>query len=138
MLMTFARQETTTSITAGSAGRKPRYSVILTLLFSVAAFQAVIAQQASQANIKVLIRQDHLQEAEQQIWSVLSADSSKLWALDLLGDIRIRQNRLDEAEALFRKSLATSPSDIHASRGIAETYRLGGKKEQAIDAYLAL
>ena len=133
--MTFLRQGEVRSSSAGNAGcRRVFYSIVLGLLM----VQVLVAQQTSQESISALIRQNRLQEAEQQLWGVLGGHQDAGWALDLLGRIRLRQSRFDEAEALFRKVLETNPKDIQAYRGLGETYRFEGKDDGAIETYSRL
>src|SRR5690348_1243023 len=98
MWMRFLRQGKIRLKVANEGGRqRPHYLLILALLM----VQALVAQQGTREGISTLIRQNRLQEAEQQLWGVLGAQQDTGWALGLLGRIRIRQSRFDEAEALF-------------------------------------
>src|SRR5579859_1088994 len=133
--MTFLRQGKVRSSSAGNAScRHVLFSIVLALV----TMQPSVAQQSSQQNISALIRQNRLPEAEQQLWGVLGVHQDAGWALNLLGRIRLRQSRLDEAEALFHKVLEKNPDDIQAFRGLAETYRVEGKDDRAIETYSSL
>ena len=57
----------------------------------------------ARTHIERLIRQNHLDEAEQQLWVTLRAHPDEVWALDLLGTVRLKQKRNPEAQALFQR-----------------------------------
>src|SRR6266702_4624048 len=97
--------------------------------------QPLWAQTASRSSISRLITQNRLDDAEKQLWSVLSQQPDQVWALDLMAEIRMRQKRTPEAEALFRRVLTLSPKDVEAYRGLGKLYRLLGNNPQAIDSY---
>ena len=79
----------------------------------------VIAEVPAKTRISELIRQDHLAAAEQQLWNVLSARPNEVWALELMGELRTRQKRNSEAEALFHRVLEIDPSSVQAQRSLA-------------------
>jgi tetratricopeptide (TPR) repeat protein len=95
----------------------------------------VIAEIPAKTRISELIRQDHLPAAEQQLWDVLSARPNEVWALELMGELRTRQKRNSEAEALFHRVLEIDPSSLQAQRSLAALYRSDGKAEEAVAAY---
>ncbi len=97
--------------------------------------QPLLAQTASRSSISRLITQNRLDDAEKQLWSVLSQQPDQVWALDLMAEIRMRQKRTPEAEALFRRVLTLSPKDVEAYRGLGKLYGLLGNSPQAIDSY---
>src|SRR2546423_8251835 len=124
--MTFLRRRRVEpTFVSNSKCRQALCAIIFALLIG----QSTFAQQSTQQIISALIRQNHLQDAEQQLWVVLEAHPEAGWPLSFLGRIRLRQSRFDEAEALFRKVLQTNPKDTQAYRGLAETYRLEGKDD---------
>jgi tetratricopeptide (TPR) repeat protein len=98
----------------------------------------VIAEVPAQTRISKLIRQDHLPAAEQQLWNVLSARPNEVWALELMGELRTRQKRNSEAEALFHRVLEIDPSRVQAQRSLAALYRSDGKAAEAVAAYAAI
>src|SRR5712664_2546780 len=94
------------------------------------------AQSTSRASISKLVGQNRLDEAEKQLWNVLSQQPDQAaWALDLMAEIRTRQKRTPEAEALFRRALTLSPKDVQAYRGLGKLYASLGNKPRAIDSY---
>src|SRR6266513_550906 len=105
------------------------------VIFFIASPYPLWAQSTSHSSISRLIGQDRLDEAEKRLWRVLSQEPDQVWALDLMGEIRVRQKRTPEAEALFRRALALSPNDVHAYRCLGELYSLLGNSPQAIDSY---
>ena len=98
----------------------------------------VIAEVPAKTRISELIRQDHLPAAEQQLWDVLSARPNEIWALELMGELRTRQKRNSEAEALFNRVLEIDPSNVQAQRSLAALYRSDGKAAEALAAYGAI
>ena len=98
----------------------------------------VIAEVPAKTRISELIRQDHLPAAEQQLWNVLSARPNEVWALELMGELRTRQKRNSEAEALFHRVLEIDPSSAQAQRSLAALYRSDGKAAEAVAAYGAI
>src|SRR6266852_929409 len=97
--------------------------------------QPLWAQSASRGSISGLIAQNRLDDAEKQLWSVLSQQLDQGWALDLMAEIRVRQKRTPEAEALFRRALTLGPKDVQAYRGLGKLYSSLGNSLQAIDSY---
>jgi tetratricopeptide (TPR) repeat protein len=98
----------------------------------------VIAEIPTRARIAELIHHDQLPAAEQQLWEVLSAHPDEVWALELMGDLRVRQKRNTEAEALFHRVLEIDPSSLEAQRSLGALYRSEGKAEEAVAAYEAI
>ena len=98
----------------------------------------VTAEIPAKTRISELIRQDHLPAAEQQLWDVLSARPNEVWALELMGELRTRQKRKSEAEALFHRVLEIDPSSLQSQRSLAALYRSDGKAAEAVAAYGAI
>src|SRR5258706_4445065 len=71
-------------------------------------------------HIERLIRQNHLDEAEQQLWVTLRVHPDEVWALDLLGTVRLKQKRNSEAQALFQRVFGLNPADMPALKGLGE------------------
>ena len=109
--------------------------LVLVVLFFAS---IVTAEGTGKTAIAQLIRRNQLAAAEQQLWNVLSAHPDKIWALELMGELRIRQKRNDEGEALFRRVLQIDPSNVEAQRSLAALYQLQGKAAEAVAAYEAL
>jgi tetratricopeptide (TPR) repeat protein len=98
----------------------------------------VIAEVPAKTRISELIRHDRFPAAEQQLWDVLSARPNEVWALELMGELRTRQKRNSEAEALFHRVLEIDPSSVQAQRSLAALYRSDGKAAEAVAAYQAV
>lgn len=109
--------------------------LILPLLIATLTASPLEAQDAPSARVSQLIRQNRLEDAEKQLWPVLTREPEQAWALRTLGTIRLRQNRFPEAEALFQKALALNTGDLEACRGLGEVYTLRGQLDKAIDRY---
>jgi tetratricopeptide (TPR) repeat protein len=102
-------------------------------------FASIIAAEVpGKTVIAQLIRRGQLPAAEQQLWNVLSAHPDEVWALELMGELRVRQKRNAEAEALFRRVLQLDPSSLEAQRSLAALYRSEGKAREATAAYEAI
>ncbi|HET7892039.1 MAG TPA: tetratricopeptide repeat protein [Candidatus Sulfotelmatobacter sp.] len=97
-----------------------------------------IAEVSSKSRIVELIRHDQLGAAEQQLWDVLSSHPDQVWALELMGELRVRQNRDAEAEALFHRILQIDPSSVDAQRSLGTLYQAEGKAAEAIAAHEAI
>src|SRR5260370_8468174 len=119
----------------GSASA-PYFFVAAFLVFIIGSPLLLWAQSTSRSSISRLITQNRLDDAEKQLWSVLSQQPEQVWALDLMAEIRTRQKRAPEAEALFRRVLTLSPKDVEAYRGLGKLYSSLGNNPQAIDSYL--
>src|SRR6266567_4300243 len=98
----------------------------------------VIAEIPARRQITELIRHDQLPAAEQQLWNVLTAHPDEVWALELMGDLRVRQKRNAEAEALFHRVLEIDPSSLEAQRSLGALYQSEGKASEAVAAHEAI
>jgi tetratricopeptide (TPR) repeat protein len=107
--------------------------VVVLVLSSV-----VIAEIPTKARIVELVRHDQLPAAEHQLWAVLTAHPNEVWALELMGELRVRQKRNAEAEALFRRVLEIDPSSLEAQRSLAALYQSEGKAAEAVAAHEAI
>ncbi len=121
------------SITRGA--RSWRLFVAVLLISFIVTPRPLWAQSTSRSSISRLIAQNRLDDAEKQLWSVLSQQLDQGWALDLMAEIRMRQKRTPEAEALFRRALTLGPKDVQAYRGLGKLYSSLGNSLQAIDSY---
>jgi len=108
--------------------------VLAFLLFT----SAGIAQQSPRTNIEGLIRANRLEAAEKQLWETLQARPDEIWALDLLGTIRLKQKRNPEAQALFQRAYSLNSRDVPALRGLGEGARAAGSTDDAIGWYTKL
>ena len=108
-------------------------AVVVFVLVSLA-----FAEIPARRRIAELIRHDQLPAAEQQLWDVLSVHPDEVWALKLMGELRVRQKRNSEAEALFHRVLESDPASLEAQRSLAALYRSEGKAAEAVAAYEAM
>jgi Flp pilus assembly protein TadD len=77
-----------------------------------------------------LIGSNQLAEAEQQVNQILKAAPNEAAALNLLGAIRAKQGKLDEAEVLFSRAVRSDNGLIGAHMNLAYLYLLKGEKEK--------
>lgn len=110
-----------------------RTAVVLPLL--LVGTSAFSADSPQRAQITQLIRSNRLDDADRALWKVLAAHPDEVWALDLLGDVRMRQKRPAEAEALFHRATTLDAKDYQAWRGLGDSSRAQGKHDAAVEAY---
>ncbi|HEX8852349.1 MAG TPA: tetratricopeptide repeat protein [Pyrinomonadaceae bacterium] len=79
-----------------------------------------------------LVRDDRLAEAEKEIASVMKVAPEEAGALNLLGTVRARQGRLDEAEALFLRAVRSDASFVAPHMNLAYLYMLKRAPEKTI------
>jgi tetratricopeptide (TPR) repeat protein len=113
---------------------RPTALVVVVLALVSLAFAEIPAKR----RIAELIRHDQLPAAEQQLWDVLSTHPDEVWALELMGELRARQKRNAEAEALFHRVLELDPSTLEAQRGLGALYQSEGKSVEAFAAQEAI
>ena len=113
---------------------RPVALVVVVLILS----SIVSAEVPAKTRIAELIHHDQIAAAEQQLWDVLRAHPDEVWALELMGELRVRQKRHAEAEALFHRVLVIDPSSLDAKRSLATLYRSDGKAAKAIAAFEAI
>ncbi|HEV2912986.1 MAG TPA: tetratricopeptide repeat protein [Pyrinomonadaceae bacterium] len=77
-----------------------------------------------------LISSNRIEEAEQQLNSVLKVRPSDPVAFNLLGTIRAKQGRLDEAEAFFSRAIRIDNQLLGAHMNLAYLYLLRGAPEK--------
>ena len=77
-----------------------------------------------------LIAANQLAEAEQQLREVLKLAPNEATALNLLGAIRAKQGKLDEAEALFSRAVRSDNKLTGAHMNLAYLYLLKGVPEK--------
>ena len=113
--------------------RPAAFVVVVFVLVSV-----VFAEIPARRRISELILHDQLPAAEQQLWDVLSAHPDEVWALELMGELRARQKRNAEAEALFHRVLEIDPSSLEPQRSLGALYQSEGKAAEAVAAEEAI
>jgi tetratricopeptide (TPR) repeat protein len=79
-----------------------------------------------------LIGGNRMEEAEQQLNEILRAAPEEAAALNLLGAVRAKQGRLDEAEALFLRSVRSDGNFIGSHMNLAYLYLLKGAPDKTI------
>jgi tetratricopeptide (TPR) repeat protein len=77
-----------------------------------------------------LIIENRLDEAEQQLQSLLRVAPNTAAALDLLGTVRAKQGRLGDAETLFTRAVRADNKLIGAHMNLAYLYLLKGMPEK--------
>ena len=113
-----------------------RHAALVVTIFLLA--PVLVAQIPARTRIGELIRHDQLALAEQQLWNVLTAHPDEVWALQLMAEVRVRQKRSSEAEALFNRVLSVNPSSLEAQRSLGALYQSEGKAAEAIAAQEAI
>src|SRR5258706_7174917 len=102
--------------------------LLLVVLHSASAQGDISTKRLERA--PALIVENRLDEAEQQLASVLRVAPNKAAALDLLGTVRAKQGRLDEAGALFTRAIRADKKLIGAHLNLAYFYLLKGMPEK--------
>ena len=102
-------------------------TLCLMLLFAQG---ATAAPQSRLEQAAAAIAADRLAEAEQQLNSVLKSAPTDVLALNLLGTVRAKQGRLDEAEALFARAVRADRRFVGAHMNLAYLYMLKGAPEK--------
>lgn len=104
---------------------------VLTLSFTDALAQgSSLVQRLEQ--VAKLIRDDRIRDAETQLASILKAAPDTPEALNLLGTIRAKQGRLNEAETLFLRALRGESKFVGARMNLAYLYLLQRAPEKSI------
>jgi len=89
------------------------------------------------AKARSLFAQGDLAGAETSLWTVLSANPDQEQALTLLGNIRGRQGRYPEAEALFRRALQINANSLLAHEGLGRVLIAENQPGKALEEYQA-
>ena len=89
------------------------------------------------AKARARLARGNLQDAEASLWVILSGHPDHEQALALLADIRIRQQRYAEAEALFGRVLQINPKSAPAHRGLANALGAEQQPQKAVEQYQA-
>ena len=80
----------------------------------------------------MLIRDDRLAEAERQLDAILKSNANQPDALNLLGAVRAKQKRFDEAEKFFTRAVNANASLVSARMNLAQLYLIQSKPQAAI------
>ena len=106
------------------------------VLIAVILLSAVAgAATAEFSAIRKLIAQAKYEEAAGRLEKIIAAEPRNARAETLLGIVRTRQNRLDQAEVLFVKAIEHAPKSDRAYQGLATIYADHGNVQGAIDVY---
>ena len=79
-----------------------------------------------------LISENHLDEAEKELASILKAAPNEPTALNLLGTVRAQQKRFNEAEALFSQAVRGDNRFVGPHLNLAYLYTLTGQPNKTI------
>jgi protein O-GlcNAc transferase len=79
-----------------------------------------------------LISENHEPEAERELAAILKSKPNEPLALNLLGTVRAKQGRLDEAESLFSRALRIDKEFVGAHKNLAYLYLLKGQPEKTV------
>lgn len=91
---------------------------------------AAAAAQGRLESAAAHVAADRLAEAEQQLSHILKAAPADALALNLLGTVRAKQGRLEEAEALFLRATRADRRFVGARMNLAYLYLLKGAPEK--------
>jgi len=105
-------------------------TLFIILLVSTSALAQVDTPAMRLERAATLIGNNQLAEAEQQLNYVLKAAPNEAAALNLLGTIRAKQGKLDEAETLFSRAVKADNQLIGAHMNLAYLYLLRGTPEK--------
>jgi protein O-GlcNAc transferase len=115
---------------------------IIALFFILLAPPCAHAQKSSSSSgsgsaqqlerVAALISENRIEEAERQLNAILKATPNEALALNLLGTIRAKQGRLDDAEALFTRAISIDNQFLGAHMNLAYLYLLKGVPDKTI------
>src|SRR5687767_9380280 len=110
--------------------------LVLTLIMSISD-PAVMAQGTNQViqrleKVATLIRDNRIVEAERQLAAISRTAPNSPDVLNLLGTIRAKQNRLNEAESLFLQTLKIEERFTPARMNLSYLYVLKRAPDKAI------
>src|ERR1700693_5010469 len=128
------RNSRTRNLRATSTGLK--FAVCIAAVFAMLAFSTVSlrADEDSQkvAGAATLIQAGKLNEAETQLWDVLTRHPENAEALNLLGSVRLRQKRFAESETLLRRAVSLSPGLLSARMNLARVYHAQDESDKEV------
>jgi len=113
------------------------YLSAIACLIALSGYQSATAQVRTNLierleNSATLIRDDRLAEAEQQLQAILRSNANQPDALNLLGAVRAKQKRFDEAEKLFTRAVNANASLVSARMNLVQLYLIQSKPQAAI------
>jgi tetratricopeptide (TPR) repeat protein len=80
----------------------------------------------------VSIRENRLTEAERQLQAILRSNANQPDALNLLGAVRAKQKRFDEAQKLFTQAVNANASLVSARMNLVQLYLIQAQPQAAI------
>jgi tetratricopeptide (TPR) repeat protein len=83
----------------------------------------------------VLYNTDRLDEASQHLVAARRIAPASATAAGVLGDVRTRQERFPEAEALYRRALELEPGSLRWQLGLANALRARGETRRAVELF---
>src|SRR6266850_4174430 len=116
------------TISIGARRRIVAFFFLLVVLHSTSAQGDTYTKRLERA--ATLIVENRLDEAEKQLVSLLRVAPNRAAALDLLGTVRAKQGRLDEAGMLFKRAIRADNQLIGAHMNLAYLYLLKGMPEK--------
>ena len=114
---------------------KPALIVVVTFFCFLSASLSARAQGGTDPRLEraaSLISGDRLADAEQELNAILKARPTDALALNLLGTVRAKQGRLDEAEALFTRAVRLDDKFAGAHMNLAYLYLLKNAPEKTV------
>lgn len=110
---------------------------LLLALILLICVPAVFAQDTDQIvqrleQVAALIRDNRIVEADRQLASIIRATPNSAPALNLMGTIRAKQNRLNEAESLFLQAIRNDETFSGARLNLTYLYVLKRAPDKAI------
>ena len=103
------------------------------LLFLACACSPILAQDVARLErVATLIRENKTTEAERQLAIILRSKPKDPVALNLMGTIRAKQNRLNDAENLFVLAVVNDPRYTGARMNLAYLYLQKGEPAKAV------
>jgi cellulose synthase operon protein C len=116
---------------------KLRASILkIAVVFATMCVPGAVAQQTPElARVSALIREGHLDLAEERLQRLLARQPHSARALNLLGIVYLRQQRYEEAEQPLRSAIMEDPKRVDAFRNLGEVYVAEGRADAAEKAY---
>jgi Flp pilus assembly protein TadD len=105
--------------------------LLLPGIWHLASSQTKPAQSINLAQIETSIQQGKLDQVEKPLFDYAIAHPRDVRALELLGQLRYRQHRLEEAQALYQRVLALDPSLVKAKINLAQLMYGLGRRDPA-------
>lgn len=113
-----------------------RLTIAAALLGALLISSETAAQEIPSANrlerAAALIQSKRIEEAERELSQALKAKPNDAAALNLLGTIRAQQGKLDEAEALFTRTIRADSRLVGAHLNLARLHLLKHAPEKAV------